>query len=131
MKDVKKLESINMSYSTHFLHVSKLKAIHKEQEFFRLSVGEKRRKIVDSIKRSETAKVTRDNTVLLRINSSHFEQLVLPMIQDKLDVKLFCLQRLKFLKGFSVEDLLPIVYHLQSKSYSLGDCLVQPGDRKS
>lgn len=97
-KDLKLLESTNMSYSTHYLHVSKLKAIHKEQEFFRISVGEKRRKIVDSIKRSETAKVTRDNTLLLRINSSHFEQLVLPMIQDKLDIKLFCLQRLRFLK---------------------------------
>lgn len=67
-----------------------------------------------------------EDSILLRISSQDFTRLILPMIKDELDIKLFCLQRLEFLRDYSIEELIPITYHMVQKSYNLGDYLVDP-----
>lgn len=79
----------------------KLKAIQREQEKFKSTVVQNSRQMVENIKRSELVKAV-GNCLVLRISSYQFSKLVLPLIQQELDVKLFCLQRLQFLSASSI-----------------------------
>jgi len=98
-KDVDRIERLRENYGNHYLQCVKLKAIQKEQERFRCSVIQNSRQVAENVKRSEMVKCVED-CVFLRISSGTFNELILPLIREELDVKLFCLQRLQLLSVF-------------------------------
>lgn len=93
---IPQLEKLKEEYNTHFVQAVKLKAIQKEQERFRCSVIENSRKVAEKIKKSEMVKCVEPCT-FLRIAFKSFEDIILPLIKEELDVKLFCLHKLQFL----------------------------------
>lgn len=94
------LQRLKEDYTSHFVQAVKLKSIHKDQERFKCSVIENSRRISEKIKKSEMAKCI-EPCVLLRINYNAFKTLILPLIEQDLEVKLFCLHRLQFLSVVS------------------------------
>ena len=95
-KDIPSLTKLKEEYTSHFVQAVKLKAIQKEQERFRCSVIENSRKVAEKIKRSEMVKCIND-CVFLRIAFNSFSNIILPLIKEELDVKMFCLHKLQFL----------------------------------
>ncbi len=73
-----------------------MKSIHKEQERFKCSVIENSRRIAEKMKKSEMVKC-KEPCAFLRICYASFKTIILPLIEQDLDVKLFCLHRLQFL----------------------------------
>lgn len=90
------MNKLKEEYTSHFVQAVKLKAIQKEQERFKCSVIENSRKVAEKIKRSEMVKCI-DDCVFLRIAFNSFSDIILPLIKQELDVKMFCLHKLQFL----------------------------------
>jgi len=124
-KDIPSLNRLKEEYTSHFVQAVKLKAIQKEQERFRCSVIENSRRVAEKIKRSEMVKCI-DDCVFLRIAFNSFSNIILPLIKEELDVKMFCLHKIQFLSRFTTEELIPLAYHLVPRVYTLGDTIVNP-----
>lgn len=90
------LQKLKEEYTSHFVQAVKLKSIHKDQERFKCSVIENSRRIAEKIRKSEMAKCI-EPCVFLRISYLSFKSLILPLIEEDLDIKLFCLHRLQFM----------------------------------
>lgn len=130
-KDLGGLNKLKEEYTSHFVQAVKLKAIHKEQERFKCSVIENSRRVAEKIKRSEMVKCM-EPCVFLRIAFDSFSSIILPLIREELDVKIFCLHKLEFLsvnachQRFTTEELIPVAYHLTPRVFNLGDTIVNP-----
>src|SRR3990167_1990688 len=82
--------------------------------------------MVDSINRNETVR-TAEESLVMKIDSFAYKRLLFPLFRKDLEIKLFCLQRISFLKKFSVDDLIPVAYHLKPRAHKAGDHLLRKG----
>lgn len=99
MENISDLMGLKESYISHFLQLNKIKAIFKEEQKFKASITRDLQQVVECVKRDESVR-TAEDSFLLKIDSFTFRRLVLPIIRQDLEVKLFCIKKLPF---FSVD----------------------------
>ena len=95
MESLHQLLSLKEGYLNHYLQLIKVKAIFKEELKFKASITKSMHHVVECISRNEAVR-TNEECLLLKIDCFVFRKLVLPLIREDLEVKLFCLKNLPF-----------------------------------